>query len=246
MAINLHKKMFSGAGKVYDGTLAKILMSLAQNQAVIAAATVTNLTDNGGGTADGKIEAPVEIDNHVLDNDDSVAKEALESAFDKVVDALSEVIEQLNNVREVVPAFDELNDRTGGTVADGTVSAITKSFSGTGSSLASAVGARAVYAALMGAIYQAAYFVNLAAKAVGEDEIELPAGVVPSVSTEFVAIDTGTGDAVSGADNTDDNAAVSVDDAEAMMTHLADAVKELTATLNKVTSGTPTIEVVAS
>lgn len=246
MTIKIHKKTFSGTSNVFNGFLADVLMSLARNQAVIAAATVSDLVDNGGGTADGKIDAPVTVANHQDDSGDSAGKSDLEGAFDDVVDALSEVIEQLNNIGAVVPAFAELTDDTGGASPDGTVDAINKSISGTNTDLASAVGVRAVYGILLDRIYQAAYFVNLAARAVGEAEIELPEGVVPSISTTFDAVDTDTGAAVDGADETDEKAGVSATQASAMMTHLANAVKELTSTLNKVTSGTPTVEVVAS
>jgi len=246
MTISINKKTFSGTSKVFDGTLAEIIMSLAQNQAIVAASSVTDITDNGGGTAQGEIKAPVAVANYKLDNNDGAGKTALENAFKTVVDALSEIIAQLDNVRAQVPAFGELTDNTGGATPDGTVGAITKNLTGTGSSLASAVGVRAVYSVLMDRIYQATHFVNLAAKAVGVETVGFEGVVIPNYSTTFDAISTDTGTAVDGSDETDEKACVEVGNANAMMTQLANAIKDLTSALNKITSGSPTITVVAS
>src|SRR6516225_1060545 len=116
--IKISSKTFSGSGKVFDGTLAAALKSLAENQAVIAAAAVTDLVDSGGGTANGTIEAPVTVTSAALGSSDCAQKAALETAFGTVKDAVSEVVRQLNLVRAVVPAFAALTNSTGGTTPD--------------------------------------------------------------------------------------------------------------------------------
>lgn len=245
--IKLTRKSFSGSGRIFDGTLALALISLAQNQAIVAASAVTDLTDNGGGTADGDIEAPVTIDNYVTAGVDAAQKAELEAAFGSVRAALVEVVTQLNDVRAVVPAFPALATAMDGlSLGDGTVGAIDVSMTAVDASMVSAAGARAVQATLYDRIYQAAHFVNLLCKATGLSPITLPAGVTPAYSTEFAAVDTGTGAAVAGTAATDALGTVSKTNADAMLVGLANAVKELTAKLNAITSGTPTITVVAA
>jgi hypothetical protein len=244
--IKVTKKFFSGSSKVFDGTLASVIRSVLQNQTVIAAGTITDLTDNGGGTADGDIEAAVILANHALSGTDSAQKAATEAAFGTVRDALSEVLRQANLIRAVVPAFPALTNNLGGTAPDGTVGAITKTVNGVGTSLASAVGVRSVYAAHYAAVLQATHFVNQLCEAVGVTPVAVPQGAVPGVSTTFAALSTDTGAAVDGSDATNANAGVLATEVSAALTHLADAVKELTTKLNAVTSGTPTITVVAA
>lgn len=245
--LKLTAKLFSGASHIFNGTLATALISLAQNQAIVAASAVTDLTDNGGGTADGDIEAPVAIANYVTAGVDAAQKAELEAAFGSVRSALIEVVTQLNNVRAVVPAFPVLvNSLDGLSLGDGTVGAIDVSMTAVNASMTSAAGARAVQATLYDRIYQAAHFVNLLAKATGLAEIALPEGVTPNYSTTFAAVDVSTGAAVSGAQATDALGTVSKTNADAMLVGLANAVKELTAKLNAITSGTPTISVIAA
>lgn len=244
--IKLTAKLFSGASHIFNGTLATALISLAQNQAIVAASAVTDLTDNGGGTADGDIEAPVVIANYVTAGVDAAQKAELEAAFGNVRDALGEVVAQLNDVRAVVPAFPALTNSMGGAAADGTVGAIDVSMTAVDASMVSAAGARTVQAALYARIYQAAHYVNLLAKATGVSQIALPAGVTPTYDTEFAAVATGTGAAVAGSAATDALGTVSKTNADAMLVGLANAVKELTAKLNAITSGTPTISVIAA
>lgn len=245
--IKLTPKLFSGAANVFNGVLASAMISLAQNQAIVAAAGVTDLTDNGGGTADGDIEAPVTIANYVTAGVDCAQKAELEASFDGVVAALIEVVGQLNDVRAVVPAFPLLLSSLDGlTIGDGTVDAIDVSMTAVNASLASAAGARAVQAQLYARIYQATHFVNLLAKAVGKPEITLPADATRSYSNIFAEVDTSTGLAVTGAAATDALGAVSKTNADAALVGIANAVKELTAKLNAITSGTPTIAVIAA
>lgn len=245
MTIKINKHTFSGTSSVFDGKLAGILMSLAANQAIIAAATVADLTDNSGGTANGTISAIPVITNHQLVGTDSVQKAATETALGTVRDALSEIIAQLNDVKAVLPAFPTLADNTGGTAADGTVGAISVTLAGVSVSLASAVGVRAVAAALASRLAQATHFVNLAAATVGIVPVVDNSGGASSVATTFAAVSLDTGAAVDGADATDAKAGVAKTEADALLAALRDGVTELVVKLNAITSGSPTITVVA-
>lgn len=239
-------KTFSGTSKVFDGTLAAVIRELLQNQGRALAATITDLTDSSGGTANGTIEAKVTVANYLLVSTNGAQKAATEAGFVTVKDALTEVVAQLNNVRAVVPAFAALTNSIGGTAADGTVAAVTQSVSGVGTSLASAVGVRTVYDSLLASIHQARYYVNALAVATGKTVIATASTDVPSVSTVFAAIATSTGTAVSGADATNTNAGVSATNASAMLLHLANAVTELTTKLNTITSSTASLTYVAA
>lgn len=239
----INKKTFSGASKVYDGTLAGIIISLAQNQAITAAAAVTPLTDNGGGAANGTIEAVPVLVNHALVGSDSVAKADAENAFGTALNAISEVIYQINRVRTAVPAFPALIDNTGGAAATGTVAAITQTVAGANAALVSASGAISVFESLVDAIFQATVFVNRLADAVGVSQIAIPASESALLVGTFAPINLSTGGAVSGADALT-HATIQATAFDAALVWLANSVKELTTKLHAITSGAPTIEVI--
>ncbi len=169
-----------------------------------------------------------------------VSKTSLESAFGTVRDALSELIAQCNNVIAQVPAFSTLTDSSGGASADGTIGAITTSFSGTGSSLASANGANAVVAALKNEISQVAVYVNKLLVACGASALTDSTGGTKSYSSTIASVSTGTGSTVSGADATTANGGVTVTQAAATLTAMLDSVHEMAHALNAIT-GTVTL-----
>lgn len=245
MTIKINKHTFSGTSNIFNGVLATALIALAQGQAVIAAGTITDLTDNVGGAANGALTAIPAIANSALGANDCSPKAGLETAFGTVRDGLSEVIAQLNDIRAVVPAFDALTDNTGGAAADGTVGAVTVTVAGAGTDLASAVRTRAVVENLAKSVAQAVHFTNLACRAVGVAPLTGSLGVVGPVSTTFAAVSLDTGATTSGADATDANAAIKATEANAVLAALRDAVKECVVKLNAVTSGVPTVTVVA-
>lgn len=245
MTIKINKHTFSGTSKIFDGTLALTLMALAQGQTVIAAGTVSDLTDNTGGSANGALTELPALANAALGEGDCTPKAGLETALGTARSALSEIIAQLNAFRAVVPAFDALTDNTGGASADGTVSAVTVTVAGAGEDLASAVGTRAVIENLAKGVAQAVHYVNRAAASVGQASITGTLGVVPSISPTFAAISLDTGTAVDGSDDTDANAALKATDVDAALTAIRDAIKECVVKLNACTAGVPAITVVA-
>lgn len=232
-------KTFSGASKVHDGTLADAIRGVAQSLAAMNAATITDLTDSSGGTADTTIAAIGSFTPAVLGTTDAVAKAELEASLLEMVDGIAEIVAQVNNIQAVVPAFPALTDSMGGTAADGTIALFNVAHTGQGASNASATGANTALDAIKIALSQAAYWVNRVCTACGVAGLTDSSGVVGDdrvFDAVFAAISLDTGTAVSGADLTAANATVLATDADAINGLVADAVADMAARLNACTA----------
>lgn len=233
---------FQGGAGVNDGALADAVRGIAQTFAARAAAAVDDLTaDNSGGTPGAAIAAIPDFTLSVLGTNDAVAKAELETAFDGVVDAVSELIAQANAVRAVIPdAFALLVDNTGGTAADGTIAAIDVSATGAGASLASATGTNTVLSTLRSRVAQIASYVNKLCVATGVAPLtlDLTSHVVADAEwgVVFAAVDIDTGATVSGADTTAANACVLKTEFDTTMPVLANAVASMAAKLDAITA----------
>lgn len=248
MTLKIASKTFSGLGKLSDGTLARALGAIAQAEARRLAASLSDLTNNSGGTNDtGGIRLPAVFTPFEAGTGDAVAKAEFETACGGVRDAIKEIVAKAEAIRAKVPAFDAITDSMGGTAADGTIGAIDDSMTGTDAAeaLVSVVGANAVFATLNARMSQATRLVNKLRKACGMAKLasELP---TPVQGTTFAAVSTSTGDAVGGTDDEED-ATISKVAADAALDVMSDNIATLATALNAMTAdanGTAAVGVV--
>lgn len=243
MPVRIYANHFSAASQVYrvdQNGLTPALRGLAQNVARIAASAVPALVDNSGGaSADGTLDAIAAFTPAVLGTDDAVQKAALEAGFATVVDALKEIVAQCNQLHARVPALTGvLVDNLSGAGADGTIGAVTTSYSGVGASMASAAGANAVLANIRNRIAQLGYAVDILCVACGVSPLVDNSGGLDSTSLVVADVAVTTGTAASGADSGTANAIVKAANVTAVMGSVAAAIKELAAKLNACRSAT--------
>jgi hypothetical protein len=243
MPVRIYVNHFSAASQVYrvdQNGLTPALRGLAQSVARIAASAVPALVDNSGGVAaDGTLDPIAAFSPAVLGTNDAVQKAALEAGFATAVDALKEVLAQCNQLHGKVPALAGLLvDALSGTAADGTIGAITTSYSGVGTSMASAAGANAVLTGLRNRIAQLGYAVDTLAVACGVPPLVDNSGGLDSTSLIVADVAVSTGAAASGADAGAANAIVKAANATAVMTSVAAAIRELAARLEACRSAT--------
>lgn len=243
MPVRIYANHFSAASQVYrvdQNGLTPALRGLAQTVARIAASAVPALVDNsGGGSADGTIDAIVAFTPAAVGTNDAAQKAALETGFATAIDALKEILAQCNQLHVKVPALGgALVDNLAGTTADGTIGAVTVSYSGVGTSMASAAGANAVLASIRNRIAQAGYSVDTLCVACGVAPLIDNSGGLDSTSLVFADIATSTGAAASGADSGTANGIVKAANANAVMAAVAAAIRELATKLNACRSAT--------
>lgn len=243
MPVRIHANHFSAASQVYridQNGLTPAMRGLAQNVARIAASAVPALVDNSGGAAaDGTLDAIAAFTAASLGTNDAAQKAALEAGFATAVDALKEIAAQCNQLHAKVPALGGvLVDNLSGTATDGTIGAITTSYSGVGASMASAAGANAVLANIRNRIAQLGYAVDTLCVACGVSPLIDNSGGLDSTSLVVADVSTSTGAAASGADSGAANAIVKATNASAVMGSVAAAIKELATKLNACRSST--------
>lgn len=243
MPVRIYANHFSAASQVYrvdQNGLTPALRGLAQNVARIAASAVPALVDNSGGaSADGTLDAIAAFTPAVLGTNDAAQKAALEAGFATSVDALKEIVAQCNQLHAKVPALaGVLVDSLSGTGADGTIGAVTTSYSGVGASMASATGANAVLANIRNRIAQLGYSVDMLCVACGVPPLVDNSGGLDSTSLVIADVAVTTGTAASGADTSAANAIVKAANATAVMGSVAAAIKELASKLNACRSAT--------
>jgi hypothetical protein len=247
--IKIKKSEYSGLGHLFDGRLAAVVMGLAAGQALRSASTAADITDSSTGAATGTLAALTAATPAVVGTNDAAQKAALETELTAVLNAIKEIVAQINVVRAKVPAFDALTDSMGGTGADGTIGAISSALTGVGASMASATGFNAVLVTLGARISQAAHYLNHLLTACGQTNLIVSTGSkVTSYSTTFAAVSVSTGSAASGADTTSANAIVKVADANAKLVVLKNSIASMAAKLNALTAdanATPVPTVVA-
>lgn len=227
-------RLFAGAANVTNGTLADVLRNLCQREAKVLAGAVAGLTDNSGGAAaDGTIGAIPLLPTTPAAGATCPTKAEVETAAGTIVDAITELAAKVVAINAVVPALNAPANNVGGAAADGTIAAITTSFTGATAARVSATGFAAFVAEAEDRLMEIAGDVNKLAVATADSAMDLSALARRSdFSGDYAAISTDTGTAA--ADGTE-----SVDDAEAeaVFAALADAVAEIAAKLNEIVDG---------
>lgn len=232
--LKINRKTFSGAANVHNGVLADILISLAGGVAKNAAASVADLTDNGGGAAaNGTIDLIPLATGTPAAGANCPTKAEIETDFGLVKDALTEIGAKLIAIAAKVPAFTPTNN-IGGTAADGTIAAITTAIVGSNANRVQKAGFNTVAKALRNGVAQLARDVNGLATATGQGSVDDNSGGVPALSHTYAAIPVDT-----GAVAVDGTTSVVSAEATATLTAFANAVKELSTKLNAITSDTP-------
>lgn len=233
---------FSGISKVHGrdaDALAAAVRGLAQAHARRVVASLSDVTDSGGGTNNaGGLVKPAAFVAFQAGTGDGVAKAEFETACGGIRDALKELLAQCNTIAAKVPAFDALTDNMGGTAADGTIGAIDVSMTGTDATAATMVavaGAQTVFDTLLSRTAQLLVFVNKLRVACGMSEIASEDLGDIVYSDIFAAVSTSTGTATGGSDATTDAtlAKAAVDPALVIM---ANNVKTLSTALNAMTA----------
>lgn len=247
MTIKITPKIFSGTSKVFDGTLAAAMISLAQTQAALVASTITGLTDNSGGAVGTEIINPGLPADFTATTGNGVAKTEFEASLVSIRLNMRALISQINDISAKVPALPQIDDNLGGSApADNTLVAFDTTMTGTdaGPGLVSAVGARTVLGAFAGRISQITGWVNALAAATGVeplgDRIAGVEGVTKFTGTAVTTLSTDTGTAVTG------SGTVSKVSADTILGSYAANLATLAAKLNQITSTTPTLGVVAA
>jgi hypothetical protein len=210
----------------------KVERQLAQSVGRIAATGVTALTDNSGGaSADGTIGAIGAVTAAAVGSNDALQAAAGGAGLLTVVNALKEIAAKCNTFNGKVPALGSgITDSLTGTAADGTIAAVTVSYSGVGASMASFTDVDAAVTALTNRIATLALAVNKLCTACGVSELTDSSG--GRANTLLVLDDvTTTLTTATGADNTT-HAIVLAADFAAKAALLAAAVKELATKLN--------------
>ena len=237
---------FTGAGRVFEngsGGLSMIVRHLSRNIAKIAATSVSALTDNSGGaTADGTIGAIGFATPAVLGSTDAAQATGLIAAMGTVVDGLKELAAKANQVAAKVPVGTLVDSMTG-TAADGTIGAVTTNLTGVGTGMAKASDVNTALTALDDRLATIAHFVDRLANATGQPRLIDNSGGVATKGTPGAAVTLAALTQIaaigtaSGADTTAANAIVKVTDANARLTTLRDAIKEVATTLNAIVAG---------
>lgn len=230
----INRKTFSGAANVHNGVLADVLIALAGGIAKNSAASVADLTDNGGGAAaDGTIAVIPLATGTPVAGASCPTKAEIETDFGLVKDALTEVGAKILQVSAKVPAFTPTNS-IGGAAADGTIAAITTAITGATAARVSKTGFNAVVNRIRKAVAQLARDVNALATATGQTLLADNSGGVDTFNHTYAALDVSTGTAA-----VDGTTSVVSAEATATLTACANAVKELSSKLNAITSDTP-------
>lgn len=237
MVTKINAKTFNGAGNVHNGTLAKALHAVAAAHSRRIVASLSDITDNGGGTNDAAgVKKFTPFTAFQAGTGDGVAKTEFEASAGAVRDALKEIAAQVNVIRAKVPGFAALTDSMGGTAADGTIAAIDDSMTGTDATAATMVahpGANTVMQALDARTGQLTYFVNQLRVALGMSKIGCE--IKQSYGTTLAAVSTSTGTATGGSNALAD-ATVSKAQADAALDLMSDNIKTLSTALNAMTA----------
>ena len=195
--VKLHE--FGGGAGVTEGKLARVVRALAQNDALRAASGVSDLTDNSGGAAaDGTIAAIPDVTPYDSAGTDLATKAAVETALGTVTEALAEIADQVIAVNAVVPARTVTNSLAD--VTDGTVAAVTQSFTASATDGANAAGLNTVLGNVKNTVAQLAWEINQLCEATGVAKLTDNSGGTPVYTGTVADIDTGD----TGTDGTTD------------------------------------------
>jgi hypothetical protein len=165
---------FYGSARVYDATpqgLTALMRSLSENIAQIAAGHVTPLTDNSGAVAGATAAALIPVPPAVsVSGNNCVTEAALDAAMTTAVQALSDVVGQVNTILARVPAFSPLTGPVGFAPVT-TVAAITQTFAGASAALAPQAALATFLGTFTQAYEQTRYWVNKIALACGVAQV---------------------------------------------------------------------------
>lgn len=232
-AIKIASNVFAGGSRLSDGTLADALRAIAQFQAKTATAAVADLTDNSAGAAaNGTIEAIPLLTASPLTGDTCPTKTEIDNAFGTVRDALTEIAASIVLVYAVVPALANAPANSiGGATADGTIAAVTKTFTGATSARAQKAGTNTLITAYRLAIAELARDVNTLCVATGVTPLVVTA--LPTLTTfdntySALTVDSGTAAA-------DGTTAMTLAEGAASFAAMAAAVKEMATKLIAIT-----------
>lgn len=237
--IRLTKKTFSGSSKIFDGTLAEVLMDTRRVIAQGLVNALTNFTDNSGGVAAASIVNVPAYAAFTAGTTDAVAKAEYEATLTAARKDLRALIAKVNEITVIYPVFDTLTDSLGGAAPTAhTLDAIDDSMTGTstGGSLVALAGANTTRLALLSRIRQLTFFVNKLAVEFKVTALvdAIDDATVPLVSsTTFAALSVDTGAASSGAST------ISKAAADPALDIVADNLASLAAKIDAILNKTP-------
>lgn len=246
MAAKVKKSHFAGSSKLFtvgDEGLANLIRGLAQDQGKRAAATLSDLTDNSGGTSGGNtIPALGLLAPYTSAGTDMVSKTNFDAWLVKARNAISTVAAQISAIHAVVPAGG-LTDSTGGTSGAGTIAALGDSGTAVSAAGVSVTSANSILADYRDRIAELQVAVNKIAVACGIAPIGGDSGGGAVYTSVLAAIPVATGSSVAGAALS--TAAKTA--ADTVLQAYEDAVATLAAKLNACTSDTaPAVKIVAA
>ena len=233
--IRIADAYFSGGSHLSTGVLQDGVRQLAIQFARLAAASLTDLTDNGtGAAADGTMgEVPVPTAGYTDVATASAPKAGFETALGLIRDALTELAGQIVNVKALIPCSDLVNN-IGGAAPDLTIAAMTKTVTAASSSIVAFSTGSILMKAYRDYLFQLAIETNRVAAACGQTPLIISGQLAEQVASPLPVLGTDTGTAVSGTLAS----GVSKVSADAFLTALADGVKEISTVLNACTGGT--------
>jgi len=163
---------------------------------------------------------------------------ATDSALVTVRSAIGELIAQCSAIAAKVPVFSALTDSTGSVAADGTIGAVTKTFTAVDTSFANATTLNTVLTAYKSRIAQLAVHVNQLCVACGVEGAEDNSGGEPVYSNTYAALAVTVGAVVTGVSSAAAYGGCSKTEGDASFAAMAAAVKELATALNRCTLAT--------
>lgn len=237
--MKIKSKTFSGSSKLFDGTLAAMLMGLAVFQAATIAKGLSDITDNSTGAAGATITAPVATAFTSVGTD-AAGKTTTDTALGTVKDALTVLQTAAKAVGDAI-GVTTVTVSTGGTIAvAGTVPAVTKSVTAVAGSAGTGVGiagTKTVIAALQKHLSHTLFYVNEIAAACGAAQLPWTQNANvdrPAWDRVFPALTASTGTAATAGEaaalGTMSKAAM-----DAQLTAIANDIATLAAKLNEVT-----------
>jgi hypothetical protein len=160
---------FYGSARVYDSTpqgLTALMRGISQNLAQIAASSITPLVDDTGANPaapTAAVAVPVPVASTIT-GATGLAEADLDAAAATAVQALADVVGQINSILAKVPAFGALTGPVG-FVPSNTVAAITQVFTGKSAALAPQAALSTWLSSFISAYEQTRYWVNKLATA---------------------------------------------------------------------------------
>lgn len=233
------KKTQFKEGQIYgaqDGSLGDIIVKLAQDNARVKLAALSDLTDNSTGTSAGTLAAQAggNIARGTLSGTNLAPKAGFDTAVGKIKNAISTLIAQIN-VGFTPLGLPLITDSTGGTSGAGTIAALDKALTAVNASAVDAVSGAASLEAIRNALIQVKGYANQLAYAAGRAEI---GGLINAtekgkfLNNRIVAAIPASGTAVAG---TVTNSSILDADMDVELSVIANNIASLATFLNGIT-----------